>query len=96
MTFEWDSKKAASNLKKHGLTFEQAITIFDDPDAWITFNAKHSSPEEHRYWLIGKIDGGDVGLVVFTARKGALRVISARRASRRERRNYEANQRVPV
>ena len=89
MRFEWDDTKAASNAKKHGVTFGKAITAFDDPFALITLDAKHSTTER-REWLIGESDVG-VLVVVFTIRQpgNIYRVISARKAKKRERNNYE-------
>jgi uncharacterized DUF497 family protein len=91
MRFEWDAAKSAANLKKHGVSFELAITAFDDPRALVAPDLKHSTTAESREWLIGEADGGKVLVVVFTKRlQGQVyRVISARRASRRERKQYE-------
>ena len=78
MKFEWDSKKASSNKKKHGISFGDAITAFDDPYALIAPDRKHSTEEEIREWLIGETDNG-VLVVIFTRRlarishKGSLR-----------------------
>jgi uncharacterized DUF497 family protein len=97
MRFGWDERKATANREKHGITFEQAITAFDDPFALIAPDPAHSRPTEDRRWLIGASDVG-VLVVVFTIREpGAVhRIISARRASRRERRRYEQSKRIPV
>ncbi len=97
MAFSWDDKKASLNALKHGLTFEEAITAFDDPWSLIAPDRKHSTDVEIRQWLIGETDSGQVVVIVFTERKqGAIyRIISARPASRRERRIYAAIQRIP-
>jgi uncharacterized DUF497 family protein len=97
MRFEWDDKKAESNQKKHKVSFETAITAFDDPFALIAPDEKHSNEIEIREWLIGESDSG-VLVVVFTHRaKGAVyRLISARRASRKERKRYEELKRVSI
>lgn len=89
MRFDWDVRKAEQNAKKHGVTFEQAITAFDDPFALITLDAKHSA-SERREWLIGESDVG-VLVVVFTIRqpRNIYRIITARKAKRKERRHYE-------
>ena len=89
MRFEWDDSKAAKNATKHGVTFDQAITAFDDPFALITLDAKHSKTER-REWLLGESDMGVV-VVVFTIRQpgNIYRVISARKAKRKERKRYE-------
>ena len=90
MKFEWDVNKANSNFTKHGVSFDQAITAFDDPFAWIVPDEEHSSESEFREWLIGESDVG-VLVVVFTILSPEMnyRIISARRANRRERGVYE-------
>lgn len=91
MKFEWDPAKDSANLGKHGVPFKTAITAFDDPWALVAPDPKHSTAMEPREWLIGEADGGKVLVVVFTKRlRGFVyRIISARPASRRERRRYE-------
>ena len=95
MRFEWDDRKAGSNLLKHKVSFEDAITAFDDPFALIAPDSKHSATEERR-WLIGESDIGVV-VVVFTVRQPGqvYRLITARRASRKERSRYDEAKRVP-
>lgn len=90
MKFEWDAAKALSNEKKHGVSFDLAITVFDDPYALIAPDEKHSTPSETREWIIGCSDGG-VLVVIFTKRFGGhvYRLVSARKANRRERKLYE-------
>ena len=97
MSFEWDAAKAKFNAGKHGITFDIAITAFDDPYALIAPDEKHSTAAERREWLIGESDHG-VLVVVFTNREGGrvCRIISARRASRRERRRFEEYKRIPL
>lgn len=97
MKFEWDSKKAALNLNKHDVAFEVAIEAFDDPFALIAPDPSHSQHEE-RAWLIGESDTGQCVVVVFTLRAGGhiTRLISARPASRKERRVYEASKIIPI
>jgi hypothetical protein len=94
--FEWDDRKAAANRRKHGVSFEDAITAFDDPWALRAPDPKHSTASEERTWLIGEADSGV--LVVFTIRQpgNRYRLISARRASRRERARYAQSKGVPV
>lgn len=89
MRFEWDATKATKNAKKHGIEFSIAITAFDDPFALITLDAKHSK-SERREWLLGESDVG-VLVVVFTIRQpgNVYRIISARKAKRKERKRYE-------
>jgi uncharacterized DUF497 family protein len=90
LEFEWDEDKAASNEKKHGVTFEEAATVFADPFAAIFDDEAHSE-EEQREVIIGHSAKDRLILVSFTERAGAIRIISARRATKRERRDYEEN-----
>ena len=62
--FEWDTEKAESNNKKHRITFQEAITVFDDPYALIAPDEKHSTSEETREWLIGESDFGVLVVVL--------------------------------
>ena len=89
--FDWDDRKAAANLAKHGISFEQAVTAFDDPEFLDVYDAAHSASED-RWIRIGLSDCG-VLAVVYTARKGRHRIISARRANREERRLYHETER---
>ncbi|MBI5242556.1 MAG: BrnT family toxin [Elusimicrobia bacterium] len=87
MKFDWDPEKAAENAAKHGISFDQAIKAFDDPDALFIENPEHSLGEV-REKLLGAADGGIV-LVVFTERQGnVLRIISAREATKKEKQFY--------
>ncbi|MBO9666360.1 MAG: BrnT family toxin [Bdellovibrio sp.] len=88
-SFEWDPRKNITNKQKHGIAFEEALTAFDDPDAVIRDDSMHST-KEIRFALIGMSDFG-VLFIVFTIRSanGLHRIISARSASRKERRIYE-------
>jgi uncharacterized DUF497 family protein len=83
MDFEWDPDKADANLAKHGIDFEDAITVFDDP-AVTTKPDPRKYRGETRHRAIGSV-GGRVSLVCYTMRGDRCRIISARRASRRER-----------
>lgn len=96
MKFEWDQSKADSNKQKHGVSFDLAITVFDDPNALIALDPKHSSGE-NREWIIGESDSG-VLVVIFTKRlEGKVyRLISARKANRRERKLYEEFKKLPL
>jgi hypothetical protein len=78
MRFDWDTRKAAANLAKHGISFEEALTPFDDPFALVAPDLIHSVGEERR-WLIGTGDRG-VLVVVFTVRQpgDVYRLISDR------------------
>lgn len=88
--FEWDDLKAASNQRKHGVSFEEATTVFDDPLARI-FEDEDSPEGEIREILIGHSDESNLLLVCFTERGEAVRIISARPATRQERQDYEEN-----
>lgn len=89
MQFEWDDNKAESNALKHGITFEQAVTVFADPYLLFTEDSKHSQGEE-REWAIGEAENGSVVVVVFTMQGEQLRIISARKATKRECQQYES------
>lgn len=90
--FSWDAAKAARNVEKHGVTFEEAATVFADPDALDLGDLKHSR-HERRFIRLGKSFEGRVLVVVYTIRRNkdeekSIRIISARQASRKERRVY--------
>jgi uncharacterized DUF497 family protein len=88
MEFEWDPGKASSNVRKHGVTFHEAATVFGDPLA-ITFADPDHSMDENRYLTFG-ISRLDRFLVVsHTERRGRVRIINARLMTRQERRIYE-------
>jgi uncharacterized DUF497 family protein len=88
--FEWDDDKAALNEKKHGVTFEEAATVFGDPLATI-FDDEQHSVEELREIIIGHSVKNRLLLVSFTERAGVIRIISSRRATKQERKDYEEN-----
>lgn len=88
MNFGWDPAKAAANLEKHGVAFEEAVTSFDDPNARIFPDPTHSE-REVREILIGYSARQRLLLVSFSERKEMVRIISARTATPRERRNHE-------
>ena len=88
LTFEWDSRKARSNFAKHGVGFQEASTIFGDPLSLTIPDPEHSLSEE-RYITVGRAFSGKLLVVVHTERGDNIRIISARRASRRERKFYE-------
>jgi len=87
-TFEWDSRKAESNARKHGVTFEEASTVFADPLGLLMPDPDHSLSEE-RYLVLGMSARQRLLVVAFAERPPRTRLISARRATRRERRRYE-------
>jgi hypothetical protein len=86
--FEWDPVKAASNLKKHGVAFEEASTVFDDPFS-ITIEDDEHSDKEERFVTIGRSDSGRLVVVCHCDREQRIRIIGARTAERCEKRQYE-------
>ena len=87
--FEWDEEKAKANYKKHGITFEEAINLFNDPLLWERYDLCNSNEEENRYIGIGQIDGFVIVSSCYTDRDGRTRIINARRASSKEEKDYE-------
>ena len=85
--FEWDSAKAAANIRKHGIDFADAVGVFDDPFA---LSKAEPDEDEARYVGIGSDTLGRVLVVIYTRRAERIRIISARRATPSERRAYEA------
>jgi uncharacterized DUF497 family protein len=88
LQFEWDEDKAARNLKKHKIAFGEAATVFGDPLS-VTFPDPDHSIEEDRFVILGTSENGSLLLVSYTDREERIRIISARKATRRERRTYE-------
>ena len=88
LRFEWDPEKAAANLAKHGVSFEEALTVFSDPLARI-FDDEDHSIEEKREIIIGHSVKQHLLIVCFTARGTAIRLFSTRLATKRERQDYE-------
>lgn len=88
--FEWDARKAAANLKKHGVTFEEAMSVFADPLACIFDNPDHSN-NERREIIIGYSRRPRLLIVGFTERTGRVRLIHARRATPAETTRHEEN-----
>jgi uncharacterized DUF497 family protein len=86
--FEWDVAKARSNLRKHGVAFDEATTAFFDALS-VTIQDPDHSVGEQRFLLIGATITGRLVVVAHTDRGGRIRIIMARRASRRERASYE-------
>jgi uncharacterized protein len=85
---EWDNRKAAANLRKHGVAFEEAVTALDDPLA-VTYRDPDHSTHEYRFLTFGLSAGERILVVAHTDRGEAIRLISARAATRSERRAYE-------
>jgi uncharacterized protein len=88
LEFEWDPRKAAANVAKHKVSFEEAATVFGDPLGRIVADPRHSAAEE-RWVLLGISKEQRLLAVMYIERAGAVRIISARRATRPERRDYE-------
>ena len=90
LRFEWDPNKAEANLVKHEVSFEEAMTVFADPLARIFPDEEHSV-DELREIIIGHSAGHQLILVNFTSIDDRVRIFSARKATRRERKDYEEN-----
>lgn len=86
--FEWDPEKAASNYSKHGVTFEEARTVFDD-DLFAVFEDPDHSRGERRLLIMGQSMSRRLLVVAYTEHRRAIRLISAREATKKERRTYE-------
>ena len=87
-TFEWDPEKADSNIQKHGVSFDEASTVFGDPLSLLMPDPDHSADEE-RYVVLGVSAQQQLLVVAFAERPPNTRLISARRATRAERKRYE-------
>jgi uncharacterized DUF497 family protein len=88
MNFEWDPNKAESNLRKHGISFQEAATVFGD-DLGITVYDPDHSRDEDRFITIGWSDQRRLLMVSHTDREDSIRIISARELTPRERKDYE-------
>ena len=88
MQFEWSENKAASNLSKHGVSFEEAKTVFEDP-LYVDFYDPDHSDDEERYLIVGQSSRGRLLIVSYTERGDSIRLISARELTRAERSAYE-------
>ncbi len=88
LSFEWDEQKARTNLAKHGVSFEEASTVFGDPLSLTIPDPAHSQTED-RYIILGHSHRQRLLVVVHTERDDNIRLISARPATRRERKSYE-------
>ena len=93
MKFQWDPAKATSNVRKHGISFDEAVTVFKDPLAFIFDDMEHSK-DEHREIIIGMSALTRMLLVCFVERhEDSVRLITARSATRKEIEDYEENAR---
>ena len=90
LEFEWDRRKARSNLAKHNVPFEEALTVFADSLARIFDDEEHSN-DERREIIIGHSNRRHLIVVSFTTRGMRIRLFSARKATRIERKDYEEN-----
>jgi len=88
MQFEWDSAKAAANLSKHGVSFEEAKTVFDDL-LYIDFYHPDHSDQEPRYIIMGQSQQGRLLMVSYTERDDTIRIISSREVTLGEQKEYE-------
>ncbi len=88
LQFDWDEDKAKRNIEKHGVSFEEATTVFGDRLS-LTIDDPQHSVEEKRFITIGESANRELLVVVHTERDGAIRIISAREATRREKQDYE-------
>ena len=88
LSFEWDNEKAKSNLAKHGISFEEASTVFGDTLSLTIYDPGHSAVED-RFVIIGLSHKQKLLVVVHTERGDSIRIISARRAAKTERTSYE-------
>jgi uncharacterized protein len=88
LSFDWDERKAAENYRKHKVSFEEAVTVFSDPFSVIINDPDHSRGEQ-RYVDIGASEEGHILVVSYADRGGRIRLISCRKATRKERRQYE-------
>ncbi|MFI5396792.1 MAG: BrnT family toxin [Candidatus Binatia bacterium] len=88
MRFEWHRPKAEGNLRKHGISFDEAVTVFYDPLS-ATFNDAENSADEVRLITVGYSARGRLLVVAHTKRGATVRIISARRATARERKRHE-------
>jgi len=86
--FEWDADKAAENVRKHGVSFDEAVTAFGDPLSILLADPDHSIGEE-RYLVMGRSTQNRLLVVAFAERPPRTRLISARLATRRERLDHE-------
>ncbi len=92
MGYQWDPKKAATNLKKHGIDFADSVGVFEDD--WALTIKQQYAQSEQRFATLGMDLLGRVVVVVYTCRNDDIRIISARRATKKERKVYEQKRRI--
>ena len=88
MNFEWNTEKAEKNIRKHGISFQEALTVFQDALSLAYPDTDHSADED-RYLIIGLSSFGNVLVISHTFRTDNIRIISARKATKKERHFYE-------
>ena len=88
MNFEWDPRKATQNRRKHGVSFHEAATVYADPLA-VTYHDPDHSISEQRFITVGISNAGRLLIVAHADRGENIRIISARKATLRERKHYE-------
>ncbi len=88
LQFEWGKQKAEANLAKHGISFTEAATVFDDPFHLELYDPRNSEAED-RYIVVGESEKRHILIVAHSDRNGYVRIISAREATRKERTLYE-------
>ena len=91
LIFEWDKKKADQNIRKHGISLEEAATVFGDPFSITIYDPLHSQ-DENRFVILGTSNKNRVLVVIHTDRQDRIRIISARKATKKERKQYESNE----
>lgn len=88
MIFDWDTNKAENNLSKHQVSFDEAKTVFNN-SLYIDFYDPDHSEDEERYLIVGRSDQGKILIVSYTERENSIRIISARKVTKAERKVYE-------
>ena len=91
LIFEWDERKAKQNIRKHGVSFEEAATVFGDQFSITIYDPLHSEDED-RFVILGMSSKNRLLVVVHTERGNKIRIISARKATKKERKQYESNE----
>ena len=91
LIFEWGEKKADQNIRKHSVSFEEAATVFSDPFSITIYDPLHSKDED-RFVILGMSNKNRLLVVIHTERGDKIRIISARKAIKKERRQYESNE----
>ena len=92
LIFEWNPRKARFNRRKHGVTFEEACTVFGDTFSVTIADEQHSSASEERWITMGRSSRGNLLVIAHTESDTSIRLISARAATRAEKRQYEENE----